>query len=108
MPSPSLAEVLSGEKIFRNQCAACHSLKADDVRVGPSLNGLAGRKAGAVPGFTYSAALKKSRLQWNAETLDKWLADSSAFVPGSVMSFRQADSGKRAAIITYLLDEQAN
>jgi len=108
MPSPLTAQAVSGEKLFRNQCAACHSLVAGEVRVGPSLHGLAGRKAGTVAGFNYSSALKKARLRWKPETLDKWLTDSSAFVPGSVMNFRQADSAKRAAIIAYLLDTQPN
>lgn len=108
MSSPSFAQVMSGEKLFRNQCAACHSLVSGEFRVGPPLHELAGRKAGTVAGFSYSPALSKARLRWKAETLDKWLADSSAFVPGSVMNFRQADPVKRAAIIAFLLDIPSN
>jgi cytochrome c2 len=108
MPSPLLAQALSGEKLFRNQCAACHSLVAGEVRVGPSLHGLAGRKAGTLAGFSYSPALRKARLRWKSDTLDKWLTDSGAFVPGSMMNFRQADAAKRAEIIAFLLENQSN
>ncbi|MGU3392042.1 c-type cytochrome [Sphingomonas sp. M1A8_2b] len=92
----------SGDKLFGQQCGACHSAKAGETRVGPSLAGVFGRKAGSLPGYQYSAALKKSGLTWNAASLDKWLTRSQATVPGSKMSYAQADAAKRQAIIAYL------
>lgn len=94
-----------GTKLFKNQCASCHSIVAGKTRVGPSLHGIIGRKAGALPDYSYSAALRQRGVEglvWTAENLDQWLAESSVFVPGSVMNFHLADQQKRAAIVTYL------
>lgn len=64
--------------------------------------GIVGKTAGKQPGFGYSPALKRSPMKWNAVNLDRWLADSNAAVPGSVMNYRQADATKRQALVTYL------
>lgn len=92
----------SGEKLFGQQCGTCHSSVPGEVRVGPSLAGIVGRTAGKSPGFTYSRALRASRLTWSEETLNLWLANSNAEIPGSVMNYRQSDAAKRLAIIEYL------
>lgn len=92
----------SGDKMFGQQCGACHSATPGETRVGPSLAGVVGRKAGTLAGYQYSAALKKSGLTWNATSLDKWLSGTQADVPGSKMSYAQADPAKRKAIIDYL------
>lgn len=91
-----------GDKLFGQQCGACHSVTPGETRVGPSLAGVVGRKAASVPGYAYSAALKKSNISWNAASLDKWLSGTQADVPGTKMSFAQADAAKRKAIIDYL------
>lgn len=96
------AAPMSGDKLFGQQCGACHSTVAGETRVGPSLAGILGRKAGTVPGYQYSAALKKSGITWDKASLDKWLAGSQANVPGTKMSFAQADPAKRKAITDYL------
>jgi cytochrome c len=92
----------SGDKLFGQQCGACHSARAGETRVGPSLAGVVGRKAGSLPGYSYSAALKKSGMTWDAASLDTWLSGSTKAVPGTKMSFAQADAAKRKAIIDYL------
>ena len=92
----------SGDKLFGQQCGACHSAEPGETRVGPSLAGVVGRKAGTVPGYAYSAALKQSGILWNRAELDRWLTKSQAVVPGSMMSYAQADPAKREAIIDYL------
>lgn len=95
----------AGDKLFIMQCAACHSTVAGETRVGPSLHHIFGRAAGAEADFAYSDALRQrgaDGLIWTTENLDAWLADSGAFVPGSVMNFHQADPQKRAAIVGYL------
>ena len=92
----------SGEKLFGQQCGACHSTIAGEVRVGPSLAGIVGRTAGKSPGFNYSSALRSSRIKWTDQTLNLWLANSNSEVPGSVMNYRQPDAAKRLAIIDYL------
>ena len=47
-----------GKAVFEKRCTGCHAMDAD--REGPRLAGVYGRKAGSVPGFTYSAGLKNS------------------------------------------------
>lgn len=88
------------------QCAACHSLVPGEMRVGPSLKDVVDRTAGTAAGFTYSEALAKSGIHWDAQQLDRWLTDSNAAVPGSAMNFRQADAAKRQAIIAYLATQK--
>ncbi len=58
-----------GKMVFEKRCVGCHALDAD--REGPRLAGVFGRKAGSVPGFTYSAGLKSLGLTWNDTTLEK-------------------------------------
>ena len=93
---------LSGERLFVQQCAACHSLEQGEVRVGPSLHNIDGRRAGSIEGFPFSPVLSASGLTWSATSLDRWLTDSSTAVPGSAMKFKLADAKKRALIIDYL------
>jgi cytochrome c2 len=76
-----------GEQVFNTQCKGCHSLEAGKNGIGPSLHGLLGRKAGAAPGYSYSAAMKNSAVVWNEDTLKQYLADPHKFVPGDKMMF---------------------
>ncbi len=69
-----------GAKLFATTCAECHAL--DRSKVGPPLAGVVGRPAGSVAGYPYSAALEHAKMIWNAGTLDRWLADPQALVPG--------------------------
>lgn len=101
MMIPKAAPV-SGDRLFGQQCGACHSTEPGETRVGPSLAGVVGRRAGSLPGYPYSAPLAKSGMTWNPASLDKWLTDSQATVPGTHMSYAQADPAKRKAIIVYL------
>ena len=61
-----------------------------------------GRTAASVKSFEYSAELRRSRIQWDAATLDKWLADPDSVVSGTDMAFRMANAEERAAVIAYL------
>lgn len=94
--------VASGDKLFAQQCAACHSVVPEQTRVGPSLAGVIGRRAGKQPRFAFSAALKASAITWTPATMDRWLTDSNKAVPGSAMNYRQPDAAKRERIIAYL------
>jgi cytochrome c len=92
-----------GAKAFR-ACAACHSLTPGRHMTGPSLAGLWDRKAGTAAGFArYSDALKSAGVTWNTESLDPWLADPRAFIPGNRMTFPGIrDARARADLIAYL------
>ena len=89
-----------GRKLYETRCTACHSIDAD--RVGPRHRGLIGRRAGSVAGFDYSPALRAATLVWNEPTLDRWLADTEATIPGQKMNYRVAAARDRADLIAYL------
>jgi len=90
----------AGRTAFEKRCTGCHAL--DREKVGPRLKGVFGRKAGTVPNFSYSDALKGSGVVWDESNLDKWLADPDSVLPGNDMSFRLDDARERAAIIAFL------
>ena len=81
-------------------CMACHSLDEDDV--GPRHRGVVGRRAGSVPGYAYSPALKSSDLVWDSNNLDRWLTNPQALVPGAKMFFAMPSAQDRADVIAYL------
>lgn len=98
--APSQQLLRQGEQVYA-RCQACHSLDVD--RTGPHHCGLFGRRAGSVPGFDYSEAMKQSDIIWTARTLDRFLADPQAMVPGTAMTYAGVkDPGERAALIAYL------
>jgi len=92
-------DVAHGEKIYKT-CGICHSI--DKNGQGPRHAGLFGRTAGTVPDFQYSPALKKSGIVWDEATLDKWLSDPSAMVPGTKMFFALSKPQDRADVIEFL------
>ncbi len=89
-----------GKDIFERRCTGCHALDKD--KEGPSLRGVYGRAAASKAPFSYSDALRKVKLTWDAATLDKWLTDPDKVAPGTDMNFRVVKPDERAAIIDYL------
>jgi cytochrome c len=90
-------------KALYAQCAACHSLEADNNTLGPNLKGVVGRKAAAVDDFTYSPPMRRAGIAWTAETLDAFLTDPQAVVAGTKMPFAgMASATDRADLIAYL------
>ena len=84
-------------------CKACHSVEPGKNGIGPSLAGVFGSKAGQVPGFEFSDAMKGSGLTFNQATLDRYLTDPRGVVPGTKMAFGGvADAAKRQAIIDWI------
>ena len=100
VPAFAAPDALRGEQIYV-RCMACHALASD--RVGPRHCGLFGRRAGSIPGYPYSDAMKNSRIVWNDKTLDRFLASPTTVVPGTAMTYDGiADAGERADLIAYL------
>ena len=90
LSSTGLAETDSmmaaaGEKVFEQQCTACHSKSSSQNTFGPSLVGVVGREAGTLPRFAYSDALKESGITWDEDNLRKWIASNDDFIPGTRM-----------------------
>ena len=92
-----------GAAVFR-QCSACHSIVPQHHMTGPSLANIWQRRAGTVEHFDrYSDAMKHSEIVWNEESLEKWLTDPDAFIPGTTMTFAGLkDSQAREDVIHYL------
>ena len=96
------ADVEKGKAVFE-QCAACHSLDGSGDYDGPTLKDVIGRKAGSLEDYRYSAAMKRSDVTWDATTLDKYVADPQAFIPGNRMAFAGiSDKTQRDDLIAYL------
>ena len=96
------ADVEKGKAVFE-QCAACHSVDGSGDYDGPSLKGVIGRSAGSLEDYRYSAAMKRSGVTWDAATLDQYVADPQAFIPGNRMAFAGiADKAERDDLIAYL------
>ena len=93
------ADAAHGAQVYKT-CALCHSFEKNGA--GPKHAGLIGRIAGSVPDYRYSPALQKSGIVWNEATLDKWLADPQALVPGTKMFFNVDSAQDRADVIEYL------
>lgn len=106
--APVAATADEGEKSF-TPCRACHSLDpADHGLPGPNLSGLIGRKVGGDGAFDYSPVLRKANdegLRWDAERLERFLADPAEMFPGLWMSIGGiADAADRAALVRFLSD----
>ena len=99
---PAIAgDPVRGQGLYESRCIACHSPDAN--RVGPMHRGVVGRLSGTVPDFAYSKAVKEARVRWDERSLDRWLTDPQAFIPGQRMNFRVSDPIDRADLIAYLV-----
>ena len=96
-----------GKIFFQQSCAICHADSlgagnAEIVKQGPSLVGVLGRRAGSGSAFNYTKALGESGLTWDAPTLDHFLTNPAAAVPGTTMPTSVPNAGDRANVIAYL------
>ena len=98
----AVGDAAHGAQVYRT-CGICHAL--DKNGAGPKHAGVFGRTAGTVPDYRYSPALQKSGIVWNDATLDKWLADPQAMVPGTKMFFNLDSAQDRADVIEFLKEK---
>lgn len=102
LAQPAAGDAAKGEQVFK-RCQACHVINQPTNRVGPHLVGIIGRKSGSVEGFKYSDANKNSGATWDEATLDTYLTDPKAFMPGNKMAFPGLKKPEeRADIIAFL------
>jgi cytochrome c len=116
--SPALAEESvgrssasdDGQLLFNNACRTCHTLKDRDNRLGPNLHKIIGRKAGALPNYSYSGAMKGADMVWDQATLDRFIANPDQVVPGHKMKpyGGLGSSEERAKIIAFLAASGGN
>ncbi|HEX3971184.1 MAG TPA: c-type cytochrome [Stellaceae bacterium] len=97
------ARAADGADVFNNNCAVCHSTDPGTNKLGPSLAGVVGRKSASLGDYSYSPGMAKLGVTWDKATLDKYLTDPQAMVPGTKMIFPGVkDANDRKALIDYL------
>lgn len=104
-PAKAAGDALAvGRQAFAASCAVCHAAAANAAPgVGPNLYGVIGRKAGSLPGFGYSAAMKASGITWDEAKIEALIANPSALVPGTAMNAGAVtDTKTRQAIVQYV------
>jgi cytochrome c len=89
-----------GRQVFEERCAMCHGEDGDGQA--PNLHGVMGRKAGSAAAYPYTTALLSSGITWTQASLDKFLADPGADVPGTAMRAKVEDAAERRDLIAYL------
>ena len=106
--SPALADgdAVRGKKVFK-KCKACHAIKAGKHKIGPSLHGVVGRKAGTAKGFKRYKGLKGAEWSWDATILDAYLTDPKSYVKKynkkkSAMVLKLKKKRDRDDVISYL------
>ena len=104
LPAAAFAQDEAGMLLFNNACRTCHTLDPGDNRLGPTLHAIMGRKAGSLPDYPYSPAMKGSPLVWDEASLDRFIENPEAAVPGNNMKPYAgiASPEERGSIIAYL------
>ncbi len=86
--SAQAGDAAKGERVFATQCKACHTLERGGASVtGPNLYGLMARKSGTAPGYGFSEAMRRFAIEWNDQTLARYLRDPKSDMPGTKMVF---------------------
>ena len=98
------SDVGSGQLVFNNACRTCHTTNEGDNRLGPHLYKIVGRKAGSLPNYGYSSAMKGADFVWDEAKLDHFIAHPDEMVPGNNMKpyGGLASADDRAKVIAFL------
>jgi len=97
-------EAASEQQVFNNACRTCHTIKEGDNRLGPNLHKIIGRKAGSLPDYNYSSAMKGAGFVWDEEKLEHFIANPDEVVPGHNMKpyGGLASTDDRTKVIAFL------
>jgi glucose/arabinose dehydrogenase/cytochrome c2 len=97
------ADASAGKALFRQRCTVCHTAESGDDggAQGPSLIGVLGRPAAGAPQFSYTQALRESKLTWDPATLKRFLGAPAGVVPGTSMALAVPDEADRDNLIAY-------
>ena len=97
-------EAASEQQVFNNACRTCHTIKEGDNRQGPNLYKIIGRKAGSLPDYNYSSAMKGAGFVWDEEKLEHFIASPDEVVPGNNMKPYNglASTDDRTKVIAFL------
>jgi cytochrome c len=98
-PAPA-GSAVKGKELYDARCSACHSVDAH--RVGPMHLGVVGRKAGSAAGYSYSEAVRNSKIVWRHDTLVAWLTNPEALIPGQRMGYSMDNAQDREDVVAYL------
>ena len=98
------ADAASEQQAFNNACRTCHVMREGDNRLGPNLHKIIGRKAGSLPDYNYSGAMKEAGFVWDEQKLERFIANPDEVVPGNSMKpyAGLASSDDRTKIIAFL------
>jgi cytochrome c len=108
-PVTQSPDTAAGQQVFNNACRTCHTIKEGDNRQGPNLHRIIGRKAGSLPGYGYSSAMKEAGFVWDVDKLDRFIANPDAVVSGNSMKpfSGLASADDRAKIVAFLQSSAA-
>lgn len=93
----------AGQQAFNNSCRTCHSMKEGDNRLGPNLNKIVGRKAGSLPDYNYSSAMKDAGFNWDQDKLTRFMVRPDDVVSGHKMQPYGGISAEEAAKVAAYL-----
>ena len=106
-PASAAGDAAKGEAVYKKQCFLCHDTAAGKHKVGPSLHGVAGRKAGTAEGYKLYRGLRDATWVWDDRALDAYLVDPPAYTKSKngqtgSMVFKLNDKQDREDVIAYL------
>lgn len=106
LPATALAQGAPKPPAPALVCQTCHAWTKGVNKIGPSLNGVVGRKIASYPAYNYSAAMKAYGAKtgaWTPAVLEVYLAAPMQVVKGTKMAYPgQKDAAKRKQIIAFL------
>jgi cytochrome c len=103
-PARRGGDIAAGQLTYNNVCRTCHTTKEGDNRLGPHLHNIIGRKAGSLPNYGYSSALKGADFVWDKEKLERFIANPDEVIPGNNMKPYGGliSSDDRANVVAFL------